>query len=105
MIIGILESSKPFTLSFFSFARKNSCSVNQFLSWDESRSFFLPSSQIAFEQLTELKDTLSSTLQPTTGHDEWTFIWNSDCFSSSKVYSSLQGSNLVSLLFKWMWKS
>jgi hypothetical protein len=72
--------------------------------WDESISFFLPLSQIAFQQLSDLKAAISSSLQPFNGHDEWTFTWDSDQYSCRKVYSFLQGSHPVSLLFKWMWK-
>jgi hypothetical protein len=93
----------PSTLSFFPL-RKKLCLVNLFLLWDESRSFFLPLSHIALQQLSNLEAVISSSLQPSNGHDEWTFIWESDQFSCSKVYSFLQGSHPVSLLFKWMWK-
>jgi hypothetical protein len=99
---GVIKSLYP---QLVSFARKKLCSVNQFLLWNESRSFFLPLSQIAFQQLLDLKVVISSSPQPSNGHDEWIFVWRSDQFSCSKVYSFLQGSYPVCLLFKWMWKS
>jgi hypothetical protein len=100
--LGVLKNLYP---QLFSFARKKSCSVNQFLSWDDSRSFFLPSSQIAFEQLCELKDGILALQLHAQGSDEWTYVWDSSSFSSHRAYSFLRGSYPASPLFKWMWAS
>jgi hypothetical protein len=96
--LGVLKDLYP---QLFSFARKNSCSVFQFLSWDDSRSFFLSLSHIAFDQLCELKDALLALQLPSQGSDEWTYVWDSD-FSSHMAYIFLQGSHPTPPLFKWM---
>jgi hypothetical protein len=49
----------------FSFSKKMTCLVSQFFAWDDSRSFFLPLSHIAFEQYTKLKAAIAALhLQP-----------------------------------------
>jgi hypothetical protein len=50
--LGVLKVSYP---QLFSFAKKMTCSVSQFLSWEYGRSFFLPFSQTALGQFLELK--------------------------------------------------
>jgi hypothetical protein len=76
----------------------------QFVSWDDSRIFFLPLSQIAYDQLCELKEALLALQLPSLGLDEWTYVWDSD-FSSHRAYVSLQGSHPASPIYKWMWVS
>jgi hypothetical protein len=100
--LGVLKDLYP---QLFCFARKKTCSVNQFLSWDDNRSFFLPLSHIAFEQLCELKDSILASRLPSEGSDEWTYVWDSGGFSSHRAYSFLRGSHPASPLFKWMWAS
>jgi hypothetical protein len=70
--LGILKDIYP---QFFSFSRNKSCSMLQFLSWDESRAFFLPLSQIAFDQLCALKEMLLALQLPSTCDDVWTYTW------------------------------
>jgi hypothetical protein len=99
--LGIL---KDIYQQLSSFSRNKSCSVLQLLSWDESRAFFLPLSQIAFDQLCALKETLLALQLPSSGADVWTYTWGSD-FSSHWAYITLQGSHPASHIFKWMWVS
>lgn len=78
--------------------------MSQFLAWDDSKSLFLPLSQIAFNQFSELKTNIAALNLHFERHDEWTYIWGSNYFSSHRAYIQLQGSHPSSPLFKWMWK-
>jgi hypothetical protein len=101
--LGIIKDLYP---QLFSFARKKKCSVNQFLSWDASRSFFLSLSQVAFEQFNDLHAAISDLILSQLSADEWTFVWSGGVFSSGTYYVFLQGSHPASpLLFKWLWSS
>jgi hypothetical protein len=97
--LGIIKDSYP---QLFSFARKENCPANQFLSWDASRSFFLPLSQVAFEQFNELHAVISDLNLSQLSTDEWTFVWSGGVFSSRMAYVFLQGSHTASPLFKWL---
>jgi hypothetical protein len=55
--LGIVKVQFP---QLHSFARRKNCSLNQFLAWDESRSFFLPLSSTAYDQLLQLRDKLQT---------------------------------------------
>jgi hypothetical protein len=46
--LGILKIKYP---QLHSFAKKKNSSVQQFLIWDDSRSFFLPLSDVAYNHL------------------------------------------------------
>jgi hypothetical protein len=76
----------------FSFVRKKSCSINQFLIWDDCRSFFLPLSQIASDQLAALKADVQGLNLDLVSDDIWYYSWGSNTFSSHKAYISIQGS-------------
>jgi hypothetical protein len=100
--LGILKDLNP---QLFSFARKKSCSVNQFLSRDASRSFFIPLSQVAFHQFNDLQVAISDLNLSPLSVDEWVYSWTGGVFSSKLAYDFLQGSHPTSPLFKWMWSS
>lgn len=70
--LGVLKWKYP---QLFSFARNKRCSVKQFIEWDESMSFFLPLSQIACNQLTELKLAIDELHLDVTIEDTWSYIW------------------------------
>jgi hypothetical protein len=70
--LGVLKDVYP---QLFSFTRSRSCSVFQFLSWDESRSFFLPLSQVAYDQLCSLKESLLDLQLTSSGSDVWLYTW------------------------------
>jgi hypothetical protein len=73
--LGTLKDHYP---HLFSFSRNKSCSVLQWISWDVSRAFFLPLSQIAFDQPCALKEALLALQLPLLGADVWTYTWGSD---------------------------
>jgi hypothetical protein len=64
--LGILKDIYP---QLFSFSQNKSCSVLLLLSWDESRAFFLPLSQIAFDQLCALKEAFLALQHPSSDAD------------------------------------
>ena len=66
--------------------------------------FNLPVSVEAYNQMQELQFELS-TLVLDTMNDNWTYIWSSSQFSSSKAYRILTGHTQVDPIFKWLWKA
>jgi hypothetical protein len=98
--LGVIKSRFP---QLFSFARKKVCSVKQFLTWEDNRSFFLPLSQIAFAQLNQLKNEIATLQSNLVGEDEWSYSWGSSSYFYHKAYEVLQGSHLAPPLFKWQW--
>jgi hypothetical protein len=87
------------------FARKKVCSVKQFLTWEDNRSFFLPLSQIASAQLFQLKNEIAALQSSSVGEDVWSYSWGSTIYFCHKAYEILQGSHPASPLFKCQWKS
>jgi hypothetical protein len=90
---GVPKDTYP---QLFSFIRKKSCSINQFIIWDDYRSFFLPLSQIASDQLAALKADVQGLNMDLVSDDIWSYSWGSNTFSSHKVYISIQGSHPAS---------
>jgi hypothetical protein len=66
--------------------------------------FHLPLSPEAYGQYLILSDTLQN-LQLNDTFDQWSYLWGSSLFSSSRAYRSLIGHRQVHRVFKWLWKS
>jgi hypothetical protein len=66
--------------------------------------FSLPVSVEAYNQLQELQlEFVAITL--TEMNDNWTYIWGSAQFSSSKAYKTLTGHSQAAPIFRWLWKT
>jgi hypothetical protein len=53
----------------------------------------------------ELQDLLNKIQTYPNEADKWSYIWNSDDFSSKKAHLQIIGINDASPIFKWMWTS
>lgn len=79
----------------YSFAKKKNISVQAAkLINDLDQLFHLPLFGIAFEQLQILLEALEIHANSQES-DNWTYIWGSHLFSSSKAYKHLTGTTLV----------
>jgi len=66
--------------------------------------FHLPLSLKAFAQYQTLNVAVHIvTLQDSP--DQWSYMWGSALFSSSKIYKQRIGHHQVHFAFKWLWKS
>jgi len=65
--------------------------------------FHLSLSPKAFAQFQELTDLVQG-LQIQNEHDNWSYIWGSSIFSSSKTYKHIIGHRYVHPLFHKLWK-
>jgi len=89
----------------YSFAKNKSISLRSALEVQGPDDLFhLPISAIALQQLTVLAQELAS-IQDSSDHDIWSYIWSSPFFPSSKAYKHLIGHRVVHAAFKWLWKS
>jgi hypothetical protein len=43
-------------------------------------------------------------MQLTEAPDTWTYLWNSNMFSSQKIYTHLMGTKQTHRAFHWLWK-
>jgi hypothetical protein len=66
--------------------------------------FSLPLSVEAYTQFRELQFEFSD-LVLNNLNDNWTYIWGSSQFSSSKAYKTLSGHSQVEPIFRWLWKT
>jgi hypothetical protein len=66
--------------------------------------FSLPLSVEAYNQLHELQLEFS-TIVLNEMNDNWTYIWGSVQFSSSKAYKTLTGHSPAEPIFRWLWKT
>ncbi|WVZ51719.1 hypothetical protein U9M48_002834, partial [Paspalum notatum var. saurae] len=98
--LGKLNMGK--TLQQWLAARDRAISVNQGWHIDLLDVFHLPMSEEAFEQLQAFYDDLQ---ELTLDHDRWSYIWNSNNFTSSKAYKHMTGHRPTHPAFKWLWKS
>lgn len=89
----------------YSYAKNKKISLS--IAWSSDilvNLFNLPVSVEAHLQFQNLHEELSSLLllEP---EDNWTYIWGSPIFSSSKAYKSLSGCSQTEPIFKWLWKT
>lgn len=89
----------------FSFAKKQKCSLKFFMESDASRNFTLPLSVQASQELIALQESLQQEAGDEQDWDIWSYRWNSQNFCSKKAYKHLQGIQVSSPLFKWMWSA
>lgn len=87
----------------FSFTRKKTLSVHQFLEWDLGRIFRLPLSQQASSQLVQIREEIEGLQLNSKGNDAWTYIWGSTVFQSHRANQSLWGTFPASVIYKWLW--
>jgi len=92
----------------FSFAKDKHISVQTFISMlaieEPDELFHLPLSTQAYGQFQQLNSIIANiTLQAR--NDVWSYIWNSNIFTSSKAYLNLISTRQVHSAFKWLWKS
>jgi len=71
---------------------------------DNINLFSLPMSIEAFNQFQDFQLELSA-LALNQLNDNWSYIWGSTLFSSSKAYRSLAGHSQVEPIFRWLWKT
>lgn len=96
----IIEQKFP---HLYSYCRKKHWSIKFFIEKDLSNCYFLPLSEIAADQLSEI-DAL---LMERTGEDHSCDTWTYDSgptFSSKRAYKHLQGHKEASPIFKWIWE-
>lgn len=75
----------------FSYAKDSFITVKQFCQTPITHDlFYLPLSEEAYQQYTQLLDIVDS-LSLQDGFDLWTYIWNSNIFTSKKAYRHLSG--------------
>lgn len=87
----------------FSFVKNKYSAVQQVCPSAELHDIFhLPLSEEAFIQFTELSYLVQS-LQLQDGSDRWSYIWNSDKFTSKQAYKHLIGTRHVHPTFGWLW--
>lgn len=92
-------------LQLFSYVKDQTITVQQFCQTENMLSLFhLPLSEEAFQQYHDLGLIING-LQLQQKPDQWTYIWGSALFSSSKVYKHLYGSIQAHPAFRWLWKS
>ena len=65
----------------------------------------LPLSQIAFEELMNMQDLISTIDYLPDSEDSWTFIWGNANYSSKKVYDMAFTTLQVPRTFSILWKS
>jgi hypothetical protein len=89
----------------FSFALNKDISLKEVLGTESLQFLFsLPLSEEVFMQFTELEIALQA-MSTTNELGTWTYIWGSRNYSSQKVYKHLTGTNVVHLVFNWIWAS
>jgi len=76
------------------------CSLKYFFDDDLNRSFFLPLSEKASIQLTELQQVIDDREWDPNLNDSWSYNWGPD-FTSKKAYKYLHGSIEASPFFRW----
>jgi hypothetical protein len=81
---GVLKGIYP---QLFLFARKKSCSILQFLTWEDSRSFFLPLSHISSDQLAALKADIQGLNLDLVSNDIWSYSWVPILFLLTRLIS------------------
>jgi hypothetical protein len=89
----------------FSFCTHENSTLSAVMNQEDLHdNFQLPLSEQAFQQYCELEMFMQS-LQLNENGDQWTYIWGSAHYSSSKAYKHLSGSNSVHPVYKWLWTS
>jgi hypothetical protein len=89
----------------FSFSTHENSTLSAVMNQEDLHdNFQLPLSEQAFQQYCELEMFMQS-LQLNGNGDQWTYIWGSAHYSSSKAYKHLSGSNSVHPVYKWLWTS
>jgi hypothetical protein len=91
-----------------SFAKNTNVSVSKVLQMDFLQDLFhLPLSQQAYAEFEELENLCENAQAEVQQHlpDNWSYIWGSDTFSTTKAYNLLIGVQQTPVFFTWIWKS
>ena len=98
-----LQESLP---RLFSFARNQKISVADFLATtDLTEHFYLPLSEQAQQELSELQDVIQSIPVREEDKDQWHYIWGSSKYSSKSFCSHIYRDFQPPSPFLWIWKS
>ncbi|KAG8062309.1 hypothetical protein GUJ93_ZPchr0003g17029 [Zizania palustris] len=88
----------------FSFARHHKCSLRAFLeNPDLATHFFLPLSEEAFGELSQLQLLFMDIQHDSASNDIWNYIWGSEVFSTKKFYYNTYRHCTIHSTYRWLW--